>query len=204
VPEIRALVLDRAVLRLLQSIPKEANAEYNRSLRTIGGLFMRKFTSERLRKGVIEVHRKGSPKRAGLFIPLKARLAGFTGRLEGQKGLERKRVRLGTRNPVMIAHETGAIIRPIRAEYLRLRFRTFAIATRAEGISFIFSKLVRLPARLGFIATWLGFQPTARFELEKALDRSLKRASANAQREARKAESPLAGALGRALSRIAS
>lgn len=181
--------------RFLSRVPDFYNSELNRAFSSTIGAFTRKFTKERLSGGAgITVRRrirrrkktgeKAAPrsrKNPGQpFVPVKARAAGFKASLSGLDSIAKKRGEFRTSNPVMLAHELGATIRPKRGRYLTIsinkkrlkkdrRFKRGTIVARVRQ--------VRLKPRLGFDKTWRSFLPEAQQRLAKARDRATQRAN---------------------------
>lgn len=179
---------------MLRIAPKAFNSAFNRGFSSTMGAFTRKFARERLRKGGVQVRRRtsGGGRSAGVFVPRKMKALGFKGVLSGRKKLQRKFAEVRTRNPVAIAHEEGATIRPRRGNFLVIPVRNVSAARRA-GVSiprgsrpaFLRVRQVRLKARLQFLATFRRFQPEAIRRLNQALQRGAESAIRQAKRRAK-------------------
>ena len=111
---IHALVLTKEAEAAVQAVPRKFNAALNRQFKAIGGEFGREFTTARLNKAGVNIHRKAAVKKQGglVFLPRKMRLAGFKAVITGRDGLDGKKLSIRTSNPVMLAHELGATILP--------------------------------------------------------------------------------------------
>lgn len=182
---------DAEVRAMLREAPEIFNREFNRGFQRTMGAFYRKFASARLRKGGIQV-RRGSARGGGggIFVPRKARLIGFTGKLDNPGRLHGKVAIAANRSPVAAAHEFGATIRPKRGKHLFVRVKSAAAARRAgvpvkrgQKPKVIRAKKVVIKPRLGFFATWREFQP----EAVKRLGDVLKRAAQATIRKAKRA-----------------
>lgn len=186
--------------------PKHLNANLNRQSRSATSEFGRQFTAERLGPGGIEIHRRGQfkkPAKGQPSLPIKMRRAGFVARLRGEQKIDRKRLRISTRNPAMVSHELGLTVRADRGGFLPVplkdqpegispRQREQAIVLRLLGHNpilvvkldngdfvaiAVLVKQVKMKARLGFIRTWLGYEGSKLpGRLDKAVTDTLKRA----------------------------
>lgn len=184
---------DSQVKALMRESPKIFNQEFNRGLSRTMGAFARKFTKERLRKGGIQVRRKGvfSKSGGGISIPVKARKFGFVGRLDGKGSLNRKLAIVKNSSPVARIHEVGGTIHPGPGKkFLFIPVSSVAKARRA-GVKIprgkkpkvIKVKKVVIKPRLGFLKTFRAFIP----EAKRRLNASLQRAVESAIRKARRA-----------------
>lgn len=184
---------DAQVKALLRQAPDVFNREFNRGFSRTMGAFYRKFTSERLKKGGIQVRRKGKTGGGGgVFVPKKARFFGFTGKLEGKQRLGGKVVIGANRSPVAKAHEFGATIKPKKGQFLFVRIGSAAAARRAgikikrgQKPTVIRVRRVVIKPRLGFLKTFRAFTN----EATRRLGESLNRAAQAAIRKAQKAKS---------------
>jgi hypothetical protein len=173
---VTAKLNERPVRRLLQRFPKIFNSSMNKSFRQLGSSFYTQFGKERLRKGIFQVKRKFN-RRAS-----KAERAGFSRKQFGQKDLEKKGIRLFTRNPAAIARELGATIRPRKGEFVFIRgeFQGKSKKTQRAQAKFFGrqaklgsgiryarpivakKRVVRIAPKLGFLNSWRNFQPRRR------------------------------------------
>lgn len=175
---------DREMRELLEQGPKIANRELNTAFAVAGGLFFRAFLPQLTGAGV-KVRRRARKRGAGgggprVAVPAKARAAGFKGEVQGVKVLQGKALSLRTRNPVMVAHEFGAVIRPKRGRGLKLPVRTRAEAARTAQPGrklpfFVLVRQVRIKPKLGFHATWERVQSQILARLDKAAARIAER-----------------------------
>jgi len=205
-PDVIFTLKDEEVRKALAEMPKAFNAALNRAARGISGAFGRKFTSERL--SVLKIRRKAGKSSGGAatpFLPAKMRAAGFRARLDGLGAINGKRLRIGTRSPILFAHETGAVIRARGGGMLKIRMlrnwkRTTAeerrpgpegkgafvlrrrgkvfLAVKKNGKLILIATLVRqvrIPKDLGFINSWSKFAPEIVSRLDKALLSTMKR-----------------------------
>jgi hypothetical protein len=192
---IEAAFIRDEIDALIDEAPKTFNAEMNREFARTGTDFFRQFQRERLSgKSGIQVRRRvrsRSPGRGGVAVPAKARAMGFNGILRVREKLDGKELLLRNSNPIAIAHEEGATIRPKKGQYLFVRIRNLAAARRA-GVQIrrgrkprvIRIRQVKLRPRLGFIASWTAYVRTAIQRLGQALERGSNRAIELAKRKA--------------------
>jgi hypothetical protein len=198
---LQVTVDDRLVKRLFLEFPKIANSEANRQYKAVVSTFMRKFSRERLVKGVFlpSTKRKAKKNPKGQpAIPAKARKAGFKARIGGVGKLEGKYVFARTSNPLLLVREKGD---PIKGKpYLFIRGtpgKAFGSskkgkARRAKWESSLPTRwrrwakpvvaIVKAPKQVGpfprlrFQATWEAFKPQARMILQKIVTRTIQRA----------------------------
>lgn len=182
-PRSRVRGQKRVTKFLEQDVPKIVNAEFNRGMAATMGAFSREFTKARLSGGGITVRRRVRAKKKGRgqpFVPAKARAVGFTARLSPTERLQGKTATFRTSNPILIAHEEGAIIRPRRGRFLTIqvkkkrqkkdrRFKRGTVVARVRRVV--------LRARLGFDASWRQFIPQALDRMRKTRDRATDRAN---------------------------
>jgi len=139
-----------------------------------------------------------SQKGRGPRLPKAMRLLGFKGELLGAARLEGKRGAIRTGNPQALAHELGATITPRRRQWLRIPLSKPSRAGRVAGDerkAFVFRghpgatpllalpplspggpirviaslhRSIRIRARLGFLASWDAYEPTAAKRIEAA------------------------------------
>lgn len=184
------------VERLFLEAPKWTNQTLNQAFARAGGYFFKQFCRG-YRVGGITVHRRYVSKkgkalrekrqtgssRYKVAVPKGAKLAGFKGEVQGIRWIQGKRLRIATRNPVMIAHEFGATIRPKTKKGLRIRIKTREQAQRTSQPGhklpfFIVVRQVKIPARLGFYRTWAQTTPALQDRIAKAINRLISRINA--------------------------
>lgn len=198
--DVTTKIDEASIRKWLDTVPKVFNTEFNGGFRRLGGAFYRRFARERLRKGGIQIRRQGASRRGGgrrrVSIPKKARLAGFRGFVARQGQLPDKSLLMGTRNPVMIAHEFGATITPKTSRYLAVQVRRPSDRRKVSQVRRgrrrtrrrlpfpVFVRRVVLRPRLGFVDTWVTFQSEATERLEKIIERSVQRAQRRGRRRA--------------------
>jgi len=110
---LQITVDDSRVRALFREFPKITNSEANRAYKRVISQFMKRFSSERLVKGVFTPRRGRKAKKNPTgqpAIPAKARLAGFKARVGGVQRLEGKYVYARTSNPLMLVRERGETI----------------------------------------------------------------------------------------------
>lgn len=156
-----------------------------------GGVFLRAFAPQ-LKGPGIEMKRPGRSKKIGrVSNPAVTRAAGFRGSVKGLRQIQGKRLVIRTSNPMMVAHEKGAVIRPkkpglfgrllgLGAGGLAIKVRTAEQAARAgiawPGQPFSFPRqVVRIKAKLGFERTWDATLPQVIDVIAKGPDRAIDR-----------------------------
>jgi hypothetical protein len=183
--QMRVVVIDEGVSRMLNRAPKYANAEINKAFRKIGTVFMSRWANARLRgRPGIRVVSKNKARRAKsrkgmleLAMPRVAKVMGFYSRILRSETLHEKELRMGTSNPVMLAHEEGARITR-GSKWLSVLVRTPQGASRAAKSAggpvsvgdWLRVGSVDLPPRLGFRRAWRVFEPQAINFLKKSID----------------------------------
>ena len=99
---------DKALQGMFREFPKIANSEMNRTYRQVASTFMKEFTSRRLRKGVLNIERKGEKfksRKGQPTLPRKALAAGFVATLFGKESLKAKGVKIKNSNPLVLLRE---------------------------------------------------------------------------------------------------
>jgi hypothetical protein len=170
---VSTLVNSRGVKRLLDRFPRIYNSSMNKGFRQLGSSFFTQLGKQRLVPGIFQVKRKFNRKAS------KAERAGFTKRQFGQKDLERKGIRIHTKNPALVARELGATIRPRRGEFLFIRGEFKGRSKKVQRAQGAFlsrqvktlgrvkfkkpiiakKRIVRIPPKLGFFEFWRRFRP---------------------------------------------
>lgn len=172
---------DSEVRELMEKTPRAFNSEFNRSFKATMGAFNKKFARERLRKGIVQVHRKISGGgRRQVFMPKKMRAFGFAGRLFQEKRLNGKAASTSNKSKVAKAHEYGDVVTPPPGRrFLTIRVKSTAAARRAgvqvergQNPRFLRVRSVVIKARLGFFTTWRSFIPEANQRMAKSLTRA--------------------------------
>lgn len=188
--DIIALVKDDRVGETLRQFAPYLNASVNRQGRSAVSEFGRRFTAARLVKGGVEIRKRGALKareKGQPSLPAKMRRAGFKARLAHEERLEGKKFIIRTRNPAMIAHQLGLLIRAGTGKGRR-KWLTVPFSDQPKGISpeqiknaFVVQlkghaailavktssgdivgiaalvKQVQMKARLQFLETWDGY-----------------------------------------------
>lgn len=175
---------DREVIQMMEASPRVANQEMNAAFRVAGGIFYRLFNARLSGAGITVKRRVGRGKsgRGNIRVPAKARAMGFMARVSGMGNIQRKTLRMGTRNPAMVAHEFGAVIRARRTPFLRISIesRKEARATSQPTRQlpfFIQARQVILRPKLGFYMTWGMARAPILERLKRAAERIVRRAS---------------------------
>lgn len=179
---IKLTINSRQLLETQRRAPGVANEELNAGLAHIAGGFYDKFLP-RLQGAGITVHRGLTERQTAIskLVPADARAMGFTAKMDNEKEIRGKRIRLWSRSPVMKAHEFGATIsgHPFLAIGEPHRFGSKGAMKETGRLKT--GRLIRLvrsvtiKPRLGFYMTWMGYQSEAQKRADEIVTRVVER-----------------------------